>query len=57
MLEYFDMVGCQPCPHVTIPLLGRFKKDVGGQYHLLPVGAEIKLGIPVRVWVGRLIDI
>ncbi len=42
--------------YVIIPLLGRFKNELGNQYHLTPLIATTKSGIPVRIWVQRLVD-
>jgi hypothetical protein len=41
---------------IIIPLLGRFKNELGDQYHLTPLIAETQSGIKVRVWAERLIE-
>jgi len=43
--------------YVMIPLLGRFKNEVGDQYHLTPLIAVTKSGLQVKVWVHRLIEV
>ena len=43
-------------PHVVIALLGRFKNEVGEKYHLIPLAAETKSGLKVRLWVGRVLE-
>jgi len=43
--------------YVMIPLLGRFKNEVGDQYHLTPLIAVTKSGLQVKVWVQRLIEV
>jgi len=40
---------------IIIPLLGRFKNELGDQYHLTPLAAETQSGIKVRLWAERLI--
>jgi len=44
-------------PYVIIPLLGRFKNELGDQYHLTPLVSTTKSGIPVRTWLERLIEV
>jgi len=43
--------------YVMIPLLGRFKNEVGDQYHLTPLIATTTSGLPVKTWVQRLIEV
>jgi hypothetical protein len=43
-------------PHVIIPLLGRFKGEIGSRYHLTPMAAKTRSGIDVKVWVERLVE-
>ena len=40
-------------PHVVIPLLGRFKNEVGERLHLMLSVNETKSGFQVRMWVER----
>ncbi len=42
--------------YVIIPLLGRFKNELGNQYHLTPLVAQTKLGLKVKQWVQRLVE-
>jgi hypothetical protein len=44
-------------PHVIVPLLGRFKNEVGAKYHLTPLAATTASGINVRLWVSRLVAV
>jgi hypothetical protein len=37
--------------YVIIPLLGRFKNELGNQSHLTPLVAQTKLGLKVKQWV------
>jgi len=38
--------------HVIIPLLGRFKGEIGSRYHLTPLATRTSSGIAVREWVS-----
>jgi hypothetical protein len=42
---------------VIIPLLGRFKNELGDQYHLTPLAAVSKSGLQVKTWVRRLVEV
>ncbi len=42
---------------VIIPLLGRFKNEIGDQYHLTPLAAITKSGLPVKLWLKRLVEV
>ena len=42
-------------PHVVIPLMGRFKNEVGERNMLLTLASSTSSGIPIRKWVERLI--
>lgn len=44
-------------PYVIIPLLGRFKNELGDQYHLTPLAATTKSGLEVKKWVDRLVEV
>ena len=44
-------------PHVVIPLMGRFKDEVGKQNMLLTLSSETSISIPIQKWVERLIII
>jgi hypothetical protein len=43
--------------YVIIPLLGRFKNELGEQYHLTPLIRETKSGLKLKLWVSRLIEV
>jgi hypothetical protein len=43
-------------PHVIVPLLGRFKSEIGARYHLTPLAATTASGISVHRWVSRLVS-
>jgi len=42
--------------YVIVPLLGRFKNELGEQYHLTPMIAETASGLRIRLWIRRLLD-
>jgi hypothetical protein len=42
-------------PHVIIPLLGRFKNEIGARYHLTLLAVVTASGINVHLWVSRLV--
>ena len=56
ILKHWEAGGMANPPHVTIALLGRFKGELGEQYHKLPLAATTNSGLPVRLWIGRLLD-
>ncbi len=43
--------------HVIIPLLGRFKNEIGSRYHLTPLAAITASGINTALWVQRLLEV
>lgn len=43
--------------YIIIPLLGRFKNEIGDQYHLTPLIAVTRSGLRVKEWVDRLIEV
>jgi len=43
--------------HIIIPLLRRFKNEIGSRYHLTPLSAITSSGINVKLWVSRLVDL
>jgi hypothetical protein len=55
-LKHWEAGGSASPPHVTVALLGRFKGEMGEQYHKIPLAAVTNSGLQVRVWVGRLLD-
>jgi hypothetical protein len=56
ILKYWEAGGLANSPHVTITLLGRFKGEMGEQYHKLPLAAVTNSGLQPRMWVGRLLE-
>jgi hypothetical protein len=42
--------------YVIFPLLGRFKNELGEQYHFTPLIAETSLGLKIRLWIKRFLD-
>ena len=44
-------------PHVLIPLLGRFKSEMGERMHVIPLVNFTRSGIPIRTWVERLVAV
>jgi hypothetical protein len=56
--QFFEQVSDPTLPsHVIIPLLGRFKNEVGGRYHFTPLAAITSSGINVHRWISRLIEV
>ncbi len=43
-------------PHVVIPLLGRFKSEIGTRFHLTPIAAVTASGIQPLMWITRLLE-
>jgi len=43
--------------HIIIPLLGRFKNEIGSHCHLTPLAAVTSSGINIRLWVTRLVEL
>ena len=39
------------CPHVVLPLRGRFKGETGETYHMIAVSAETDSGLKIGKWV------
>jgi hypothetical protein len=44
-------------PHVTVPLLGRFKNEHGERCHLMPLSSTSKSGLEPRMWLEMLVKI
>jgi hypothetical protein len=42
-------------PHIVIALLGRFKGELGENYHLLPIVPVTRSGIDNQKWISRLL--
>jgi len=43
--------------HVVFALLGRFKNEVGEQYHLILVASVTQSGLEPRKWIERLVSL
>ncbi len=56
ILKYWEAGGLAKSPHITITLLGRFKGEMGEQYHKLPLAAVTNSGLKPRLWVVRLLE-
>ena len=52
-----ERIECDGIEVVIIPLLGRFKTELGFKYHLTPMVAETKSGLPVKRWIHRLLGV
>ena len=44
-------------PHTMVNLQGRFKGETGGKWHMLPMLDDKNLGIQVKRWVGRWLEV
>ena len=44
-------------PHVLVPLLGRFKNEMGNRLILLALADESKSGLKFRFWVEKLVEV
>jgi hypothetical protein len=42
--------------YVIVPLLGRFKYELGEQYHLTPLIAVTSSGLNIRLWLKRFLE-
>jgi hypothetical protein len=42
--------------HIVVALLGRFKGEIGENYHLLPIVTKTASGIDNIKWIGRLLN-
>jgi hypothetical protein len=52
--KYFQELAAED--YVIVPLLGRFKGEIHSRYHLSPLATKTKSELPVRVWIGQLIE-
>lgn len=41
---------------IIVPLLGKYKGEAHHQYNLTPLAARTDSGLPVRTWIGRLVQ-
>ncbi len=52
-----DGAGPGKVEHAIIPLLVRFKSEIGQQYYLTPLAARTNSGLEVKRWVARLVEV
>jgi hypothetical protein len=43
--------------YVIVPLMGRFKNEIGDQYHLTPLVATTESGLKVKLWIKHLVEV
>jgi len=43
--------------YVIVPLLGRFKTELGEQYHLTPMVATARSGLQIKMWIQRVLQV
>ena len=43
-------------PHIVVAILGRFKGEIGKNYHLLPIATVTSSGIDNKLCIGRLLE-
>ena len=48
---------CMALPHVVLPLLGKFKGEIGIDHHVINLANESMSGLQPRWWLERLIEI
>lgn len=48
---------CMRLPHVVLPLLGKFKGEIGIDHHVINVAAETKSGLEPRWWADQLLEV
>jgi hypothetical protein len=56
MLKHWDQSTSSIPPHITVALLGRFKGELGENYHLLPIVTVSRSGINNKIWINRLLE-
>ena len=44
-------------PFVPLPLLGRFKGEIGNRHHIIPIVCESKSGIKNRFWFEKIVQL
>lgn len=44
-------------PHVVVPLLGRFKNEVGERFHLVLLASTTRSGLEPRAWIEALVRV
>ena len=55
LVRHLDLGREDKVPHVVVPLLGRFKNEIGERYHLILLANVTKSGLEVRRWVEGLV--
>ena len=48
---------CMALPHVVLPLLGKFKGEVGIDHHVINLANETMSGLQPRWWLEKLVEI
>jgi hypothetical protein len=43
--------------HVVVPLIGKFKGEMGTRMHVIPLANETSSGVKIRWWLERLVDL
>jgi hypothetical protein len=56
-MTFFEAGRDHASPHVMIPLLGRFKDEIGERWHLLPIAWKSRSGIKVGSWASCLLTL
>jgi hypothetical protein len=56
ILKHWESSCTNVIPHVTVALLGRFKGEIGENYHLLPIVPTTRSGIDNKKWIERLLN-
>ena len=48
---------CRELPHVVLPLRGKFKNEIGIDYHMFNVASETQSGLEPRWWMDKLVAV
>jgi hypothetical protein len=48
---------CRDLPHVMVCLLGKFKREIGMDHHLIIVASKTVSGLRPRWWLENLVDV
>ena len=56
ILKHWEQSTSSEPPHIVIAILGRFKGEIGENYHLLPIVTVTSSRIENKLWIGRLLD-
>jgi hypothetical protein len=52
--RYWEEAECHSTPHVPLALRGRFKGEIGEQWHYMPLALRTASGIEVKFWTNAL---